>query len=121
MKLGSYCPHLEQLIGPRVGAGSRRLVFTDNVDRFRRVSGEDHYGDDTSESNLARLTIRKAGIDPLETEVVIDRIVYNKTFQEIMKERKLGSISKVHRMYNAALSALKAKGFVGWGKKINQK
>lgn len=108
---GKACPHLEALI-PRENAGtSIRPIYVEKLESLRPKETPVYGGDLYTDEVVLRRKLLDLHIKKQHIEIVIKRVVYNKTFEEIAEEMNLTYRGSVHKIFGKVLGILKKKGF----------
>jgi hypothetical protein len=114
---GVVCKHLEKLIDTRSGEslrGNKRsvsIVYTDNLERYEGRASKFYQGNLYDDEVALRANLEGHGLDQREIEIVIDRLVKDKTFNEIAKDRGYSAPQPAQMKYSQVVDKLKLSGF----------
>lgn len=112
LSTGVICKHLEALLPAQNAGGSRtRLTY---VERIENLAGtENALWRSDSDEDISKLIhkMRSHGIGDLRIAILIDRIVRNRTYREIVEEYSISSIEYAQHLFKTSLAMLKSKGF----------
>lgn len=112
----SICEHLENIL-PKEETGSvywgpekqkaMRIIYTDDLDKFSKYARD--MFEDLNDQELFDFVqkLYSWGLNRNTVDVMTDRFVLNKTFNEISNERGYNNIVAVHRLYKRGLEQIR--------------
>lgn len=120
------CPHLSRLLGPKIGANGRRIVFRRNIENVLvpaeklhepvltpeevliraedKGVAEDEVCD---EESILRLKLLAYGLSVKKINVLLGRLLYGLTFAKLAKAEGYSEGSAAHFAYRTALEKLR--------------
>ena len=93
--------------------GYSHIGYVQNLERLEKhIVPLDlaEYDEDSEESKM-REKLKKHGLNKKEVEVVVQRMVYNRTFDEAGKLAKIPTRAGAAMVYTRALAKLKERGY----------
>lgn len=105
------CSHLLQLIEPK-----RTQPLFESVNRYvgnntDKAQARDYTAKDVNEYEYGfRKKLERAGLNPVQTDILTLRFVYDMTFSQIAEDLKIVSTTTVIRLFEEAAARIKKLG-----------